>query len=242
MELSVVTLWSDASPVHQQLVQYFLAEAFPVPTRFLWVVNTEAARFQGLLDASAQRLRARGHDVDVTACSQRPPPGPLGKHQHVASLYQLVLPRLQTPLVLTVEDDMLPRAGDYIQAANALAMNRTCGALSALYRSRNNPEAACAAVGPDCWRRTPKYRSVPPIPLRIAFVGAGFALYRTAALRAGAPFRAGFVGPALHGWDANLCLDLRRLGWDVALHGAIRVEHHCPEVLSWCARTGETLA
>jgi hypothetical protein len=37
-------------------------------------------------------------------------------------------------------------------------------------------------------------------------------------------------------------LQIRRLGWDVILHGAIKVEHHCHEVLNWCARTGQAIA
>ena len=242
MELSVVTLWSGSSPIHAELVQYFLAETFPVPTRFVWVVNTNDQETQRLLDAGGDRLRTSGHYVDLTKCLDKPGDGLLGKHQHVANLYNLVLPKLDTPLVLTAEDDNLPPAGAYARAANILATYNNCGALCALYRSRINPVNACAALAADRWYMVPKYATVPHIPLYVGFVGAGFTLYRVAALRAGAPFHAGLVRKTFHGWDANLCLQMRRLGWDVILHGAIKVGHHCQEVLNWCARTGNPIA
>lgn len=242
MELSVVTLWSGSSPIQAELIRYFLAESFPVPTRFVWVVNSNDQETQRLLDAGGNRLRTSGHHVDLTQCLDKPGDGLLGKHQHVANLYNRILPKLDTPLVLTAEDDNLPPVGAYVRAANLLATYNNCGALCALYRSRMNPENACAAWAAERWYLVPKYAMVPQIPLYVGFVGAGFTLYRVAALRAGSPFHAGFVGKSFHGWDANLCLQMRRRGWDIILHGAIKVGHHCQEVLNWCARTGHPIA
>lgn len=242
MQLSVITLWSDSSHIHAGLAEYLQAESFPIPTRFVWVVNTDDQRTRRLLDATCNRLRTRGHHVDFTECPDKPGDGLLSKHEHVASLYNRVLHKLETDLVLTVEDDNLPQAGAYAVASNALEMYKNCGALCGLYRSRMNPENACAALEADRWRKVPKYATVLPTVMRVGFVGAGFTLYRVAAFRSGAPFQAGFIGRTLHGWDANLCLHMRRLGWEVFLHGAIRVSHHCQEVLTWCARTGEPIA
>src|SRR5437868_4785170 len=128
-ELSVVTLWSGFSPIHAELLQYLCAEQFPQPTRFVWVVNTQRQETQQLLDDGGKHLQDRGHELEIVACLDRPGPGLLGKHQHVAKLYNLVLPKLHTPLVLLLEDDNLPPPGAYAEAAGTLAQNSNCGAV-----------------------------------------------------------------------------------------------------------------
>ena len=75
MRLSVVTLWSDFSPIHAGLARYFLEESFPVPTRFVWVVNTDDRGRRQFLYAAANRLRTSGHHVDLAECSDKPGDG-----------------------------------------------------------------------------------------------------------------------------------------------------------------------
>jgi hypothetical protein len=241
-ELSVVTLWSDFSPVHAEVIQYLRAEQFPQPTQFIWVVNASRPETHQLVCAGGVALQVRGHHLDIISSFDKPGEGLLGKHQHVARLYNMALPRIDTPLVLVVEDDNLPMVGGYAQAAATLGQHPKTGALCALYRARMNPENACAALAPDCWDRFPVYEKVPRFAFPVSFVGAGFTLYRAPAFRSGAPFHADFAGEYLHGWDANLCLQMRKHGWQILLHGGIRVEHHCREVLEWCTRNGQSIS
>ena len=180
--------------------------------------------------------------MDVIECLDKPVDGVMGKHKHIANLYNLALPKLETAVVLVVEDDSLPLPGAYARAAATLATYGNCGALSALYRTRTNPRSACTSIAVDHWGSAPEYAKVPRELLRVGFVGAGFTLYRLSAFRAGSPFHVSVIGGIVHGWDANLCLQMRRDCWDILLDGRERVGHHCREVLDWCARTKQPIA
>ena len=116
MELSVVTLWSGFSPIHAELTQYLSSEAWPLPSRFVWVVNTNDPDTKRVVDDCGHRLIAKGHRLDVIECLDKPVDGVMGKHKHIANLYNLALPKLETAVVLVVEDDSLPLPGAYARA------------------------------------------------------------------------------------------------------------------------------
>jgi hypothetical protein len=146
------------------------------------------------------------------------------RHQHVAQLYSSVLPRVMEDTVLTFEDDMRAPADAARRLADNLGYGKQIGVVGATYAMPHNESEVCAGDSRDGgWGRTPRWEEIPHAPIDFGCVGGGCTLWANWALQ-GTTIQ--LQWERYLGWDAMLCLDLKRKGYKVRLHGGVRCDHH----------------
>jgi hypothetical protein len=148
----------------------------------------------------------------------------MARHQHVARLYASVLPRVTEDTLLTLEDDMAPTSDAARRLADELGYGKNLGVVAATYAMPHNEKEVCAGDSHDGgWGHTPRWEEVPGAPIDVGCVGGGCTLWANWAIR-NSPIRLRWE--QFLGWDAVLCLDVRRRGYKVRLHGGVRCNHH----------------
>ncbi|MGH9943027.1 MAG: glycosyltransferase [Pyrinomonadaceae bacterium] len=150
-----------------------------------------------------------------------------GRHQHVARLYATVFPRIGEDTVLTLEDDTEPPPDAARRLGEELGHHHhraEVGAVAAAYAMPHNEHEVCAGDGRDGgWGHPPRWDQLPHAPIDVGCVGGGCTMWANWALRR-FPLRVKWE--QLLGWDAVLCLELRRRGYRIRLHGGVRCRHH----------------
>src|SRR5262249_47649010 len=128
--------------------------------------------------------------------------------------------------IFTLEDDIEPP----LDAARKLCMELgwrswgNIGAVAALYGMPHNEHEVCAGDGQDGgWGHSLQWEQVPYEPLDVGCVGGGCTVWANWALHR---YPLHQLWNQLLGWDAVLCVELRRRGFRIRLHGDVRCTHH----------------
>lgn len=231
--MAIVTLLAGRDDVFERWHMFLLQAELP-PRAALYVVdNSSRSEFTrhalAVCEEIATTRRLVHLDYALAGGPYRPrsgePYSAEGRHLHVARLYATVLPRVREDLVLTLEDDVepprdaLPRLGIEVGFPSLGKI----GAIAAAYPMPQNPTTACAGEGDDRWGPSIPLVKLPPEPLDIGFVGGGCTIWANWALQ---ELPVNFWWQQGLGWDAALCLQMRRRGYRVRLHGGVRCEHH----------------
>lgn len=234
---SIVTLWRGGwNAAQRELVEWFDRERFPRGAHFIWVTVAESETERQLRALwHARDGHGAGHSLELITTPEPRASSAVEKHQTVAALYNRALEKVSSELVLFVEDDVIaaPGAVEEILAAEP-RLPADAAAIMAAYRSRLLPACMCASDQQGRYLPCPAHDATKPI--ECAWIGGGFTLYRTRWLHAFRPFfmeeRAGIV----HGWDVNLCRQIRSAGGRLFVHPGIRAQHRCVEVIRYCGQ------
>jgi len=149
------------------------------------------------------------------------------RHLHIARLYAGVMPRVTEDVLLTLEDDIEPPP-DAIRELGKELIDRSRGdtaVVGAAYHMPHNEREVCAGEGDggNGWGSSPHWQHLPLWPHEVACVGGGCTVWANRALRR-VPVHVRWG--QLLGWDGVLCLELKRRGHRVVLHGGVRCRHH----------------
>ncbi len=146
-------------------------------------------------------------------------------HNLVARYYSRALAATPEQLVLSWEDDTIPRTDEALaRLAGRLLPNRVIAAVGALYCARQNSDAAVASRSSDAWIPY-TMAEIPPKPMRVGMLAGGFTLYVRQALES-VPFQGARQTPSeMLGWDGNLSRALHTEGWEMHLDGSVRCTH-----------------
>jgi len=230
--LGVVTLWGGRTPIMDQLLQWYAAVEMPPQTRVYWMDNTGSATQRKKLEKAIAAMARRVESVTLTDGGDHYHVAPgesyltRERHQHVANLYNLLLPRVGEDLVLFVEDDNLPGMESLRLLHECMTLWGKVAGVGAVYRSRNTPDRVCASLDLEAWR-APLLSSLPPFPVPAGMLGGGCTLYWNSALRKALPFLCTFhaTNGSLTGWDGNLGRALTSHNYKLLLHGGVHVDH-----------------
>jgi hypothetical protein len=215
----------------------FLLEAELPPRTALYVVdNSGRPEFTRTALDICQRIAASRqlHQLDFASLGRPYHPAAdeswfaAARHLHVARLYASVLPRVGEDLVLTLEDDMDPPRDAARRLVEAIGFRSqgNVGVAAAAYPMAHDDRVVCASwgeAGGERWGPSVGWEQLPDGPLDVAFVGGGCSVWAGWAVRAD-PVHLRWRDRL--GWDAVRCLNLRRRGYRVRLHGGVRCRHH----------------
>jgi hypothetical protein len=215
-------------------IQFLQSAEFPAKTS-LYVVDKNSGRpeFTQKAWAACMQLsinRSFSHlDFAPTGSPYQPkdrePYFVKGRHLHVAKLYAGILPRIAEDLVLTLEDDVEPPpdAPRILGSEIGFPSRSKLAAVAAAYPMPQDATAACAGRGTDEWGGRVAWNQLAGEPIDIGCVGGGCTVWANWALK---QVPVNFWWDRGLGWDAALCVQLRRLGYQLRLHGGVRCEHH----------------
>ncbi len=239
---TVVTLWRTGWSASQAAVMAWLqGEDWEPGTKFLWSAPSGSETMEQLERAVGQFPAEGEFEFEAMDAPSASPNGLVEKHALVAGLYMEAVQRCTTEKVLFLEDDNLPLVGAYPRLR--AAFERTAAdvaAIMGIYRSRRLPAKVCARnrTGYLDW-----HMAAAATQLEVEWLGGGFTLYRRKALVQGLPYNPIVTsGGIMKGWDVVLCEKLRREKFRFIIDGTNRVAHACPEVISWCRKTGQAIS
>lgn len=230
--LGIVTLWGGKSKVVDRLLKWYQDEEFPPYTSLYWVENGDVEDVR--LKEHVKSLCNKFKNISLTSSRGSYKPSSEGeeylvweRHQHVANLYNAVIPRVNEDLLLFVEDDCIPPMGGLRKLHDCIKPWGGVALVGGAYASRTSPEHACASVRTAFWGDSPKLESLPEEPIQVGMIGGGFTLAGNWALKKALPFECNRhpANNSLTGWDGNLGICLNKLGYRAYLHGGVKVEH-----------------
>jgi hypothetical protein len=231
--LGIVSLLAGRMSSLDRWTQFLLTAELPPKTALYIVDNSGNSNFtRRALDAcmrvAAQRALCHldyaligqpyKSDVSEMYLAKR-------RHLHVAGLYSKVLPRVTEDLVLTLEDDVEPPL-DAVRRLGEEFGYPKIGAVAAAYPDAGFAGFVCAGLGTEGWGPTVNWQDLPFELIDVGCVGGGCTLWANWALQDSV---AHLQWDLSIGWDGVLCMDLRRNGYRVRLHGGVRCQHHIHE-------------
>jgi hypothetical protein len=150
----------------------------------------------------------------------------ISKHEHVARLYNKILPRVTEDLTFFWEDDVIPLVKNPLSLLVDHWDCQTVGGICAMYPSREHPSNIMGSPAHDFWHNIPllsdvRGRTCP----NYGFIPGGFALFQTAFVREALPLYPQKPGGNLRGWDGQLSQCIRDHGWKLVLDGKVECEH-----------------
>jgi hypothetical protein len=217
-------------------------ERFPDDTRFIWV-TVENSECERQLRAHWRNLEQRGPTWTCELIGTPSPDvlNPRDKHTAIASLYNLAFERIAGDHVLLIEDDVIASAGAVQRIIDSrLKLPGDTAAVMATYRSRVVPESICASDARGHYHPWPKGNRSEWIECE--WIGGGFTLYQRSWIERCRPVFMEERGGRISGWDVNLCRKIKEGGGRLFVDPAIRGEHRCSEVLSYCRKHGQAVA
>jgi glycosyl transferase family 2 len=234
--LAIVSLLAGRDDTFDRWAGFVLEAELPPRTALYVVDNGGRPEFTRMAFDTCQRITAARHltHLDYGSVGSRYDGAPgeswfaEGRHRHVARLYASVLPRVGEDLILTLEDDMDPprdaarRLGEEI----GFRGQGNVGVVAAAYPMPHDQRVACAGWGADGgerWGPSVGWEQLSGDAMGVDFVGGGCTVWANWAVRDHP------VHPQWRhqlGWDAVLCLAVRRRGFGVRLHGGVRCRHH----------------
>jgi len=234
-----VTLWSG-NETGLRVLEWLATADVPPNSVLYWVDNSDG-RMTGHLRLEWERRLSRRFLKLVWidgGGSYRAAPGEhllkVGRHLHVADLYNLVFPRIFEEIVVTLEDDIVPPPEGVRTLLRVLVESGRTGMVAGVYRNRVSPTDICATLSERLWRDAPRYDSLPAEPFEVGMSGGGFALIPNRALQQALPLRCATAGQyVLLGWDGNFGKDLAALGFRRMVHPGVRCAHLCREVADY---------
>jgi hypothetical protein len=233
--LGIVSLLAGRDDTFARWAEFLLHAELPPKTALYVVDNSGRAEFMGKAFDACQRIadERRMLHLDFSCLGQAYRPADSEpylerrRHQHVASLYAAVFPRVGEDLILSLEDDVeapldaVRRLGEEIGYRSRGAV----GVVAASYSMPHEPGMVCAGLGDEAWQTLIRWEQVPGCLMDVGFVGGGCAVWANWALR-GYPIHLRWDPILILGWDGVLCQALRRRGYRVVLHGGVRCRHH----------------
>lgn len=237
--LALATVWGPENAASAEVLNWYLKAEKSPHTRVYWLDNSGSPEFRNKLElCSASHLGVEsvtiidgGKPFDMTGKTHRV----LGRHEHVANLYNILLPQIAEDIVCLIEDDNIGPLDGIKKICEPIFANTAVAGVSGLYRSRSNPNRAAASMDSRAWK-SPLIADVKPDLVRAGMLGGGFTAYANWALRRCLPCHCTVVEGSLLGWDANIGIEMARNNCELFIHGGVRVDHRCPEVLEHIAK------
>lgn len=234
--MTLVSLLAGRRKFLPQWETWLLEATFPLATRIVLVDNSGDQEFAATIRSFARRLWER---PEVSAVSFRaegkrysPAEGEsyfeMGRHVHVANLYQEIFPTLTGDLYFTLEDDVIPPKDALTRMIEDVWMpNEKVGAVAGAYSMPTSKAHITAATVGDKWSMgIISWNDLPKGPMRVGFTGGGCTLWNAAAISDTLPIRA-YMDPneGIRGWDNNLSRSLTTNGHEIYVHGGVRCKH-----------------
>ncbi len=153
------------------------------------------------------------------------------RHEFVPYLYNQILPHVNTDWLVLLEDDVTPPLNGLKKLVEAFSIKNKCGAISGAYPSRTGKGRIVAAkLGPDYWKEFFYESEVNEDKIyQAGFIAGGFALWNMGQVKKCLPFRfrkkqiEGRIAP--YGWDTNLSNDVKKMGFNLFIHGGVKCGH-----------------
>lgn len=237
--LGIITLWSGKSNCTDDVLDWYKNATIPKNTSLYWLDNSGDELFSNKLWKFANVNKERFTSITIIKCGEpyviKTSHKEKDRHQYVADLYNKIIPRVYEDLSLFIEDDNVAGYSDLRTLSDSLLPNQRIAAVGAAYRSRNSPHVCCAAINLDEWIDCPNFDLLRNAPLRVGMIGGGFTLYLTSALKKALPMSCMLHERknALIGWDGQIGRTFTKLGYQLILHGGVKIEHKCNEVLEF---------
>jgi hypothetical protein len=231
--LGIVSLLAGREQSFQRWTNFLLHADLPPKTSLYVVDNSGRPEFSQMALDTCQRIASiRGLTHLQFAINGQPYQGGhtepyfvKSRHLHVARLYASLLPRITDDLILTLEDDVDPPQDTVRKLGQEFgwASDNPIGAVAAAYAMPQNANWVCAGRGSTGWGAAISWEDMPMEPFDVSCVGGGCTIWANWAVH-GHPVN--FWWERGLGWDGALCIELRRRGFQVKLHGGVRCEHH----------------
>jgi len=232
--LAVVSLLAGRDETFERWERFLMRAELPPLTSLYVLDNSGCAEFTRRAFDACRRIaseRALTHlDFSTVGRRYRAAEGEdylvKTRHLHVARLYADLLPRVTEDVILTLEDDIEAPADAVAELGKEL-VDRSRGetaVVGAAYAMPHDESLVCAGEGDGGgWGSSVAWRNLPPWPYEVACVGGGCTVWANWALRR---FPVHLRWEQLLGWDGVQCLELKRRGYRVVLHGGVRCRHH----------------
>lgn len=148
------------------------------------------------------------------------------KHQHVANLYNEIIPKINEDFILTFEDDVVPPLDGVKKLFDEISLPTKIGAIGGVYASPTNKTETTASLDEGIWQNNIPLQNIPKSPIKVNFIGGGFTLWNNSAIKKIVPAIVSFNKyGGLTGWDNNFSLKIREKGYNIYLHGDVICEH-----------------
>jgi predicted O-methyltransferase YrrM/glycosyltransferase involved in cell wall biosynthesis len=231
--LAIVSLLAGRDEVFHRWAKFLLNAELPPRTSLYVVDNSGCRRFSEQAFDTCQRIariRKLSH-LHFASSGERYQPSTgepylaRDRHLHVAQLYASILPRVTDELILTLEDDVEPPTDAVRRLGEEFgwASRGQIAVVGAAYAMPQDTNHVCVGLGNEEWGAAIPWRNLKTTPIDVGFVGGGCTMWANWALHDN-PIN--FWWDKRLGWDAALCLQLRRRGFSIKLHGGVRCQHH----------------
>lgn len=228
----ILTMWGPVTPATDDVLSWYASADLPPNCRVWWSADHSDTRLMRSLSGCRVVLEA-GH-VPVTIMDSGRPWQPtelgsrdFGRHLHVASLYNKIVPRIDDDMVMFVEDDTVGPLDGIKRLLERIRPGGDVVTAGARYRSRSSPASCCASSDPSRWASIPYDIQA---DTDCGMIGGGFTLHSNWMLKKCLPLRC-TASPNLMGWDANLGSSIRANGGRIIIRPGVDADHKCAEVL-----------
>lgn len=229
--LAVVSLLAGRQTTFEIWKNWILNADIPDYTSLYIVDNSRDRKFGQDLSKFLTSLGGRYKEIHLFTDDREPlSSSEEDIYRHIGLLYNIVFGKIGTePLIMTLEDDVEPPINAIKLLHSQMQDNKTIGAVGGVYRCPHSINLACAAYSFDKWENCPGFESVKGIN-QCGFIGGGCTLYKTSAVKSSLPLVT-TIKPNLLGWDANLSMKIRSLGYKILLDGNVYCKHHIHGVI-----------
>jgi predicted O-methyltransferase YrrM len=231
--LAIVSLLAGREETFHRWANFLLNADLPPKTSLYVVDNSGNSQFSEMAFDTCQRIATiRKLTYLHFAASGQPYQSCAGepyffkdRHLHVARLYASILPRITEELVMTLEDDIEPPLDAVRKLGEEFGWHSRgqTAVVGSSYAMPQDTNCVCAGLGNEEWGSGIRWKALPKRPIDVGCVGGGCTMWANWALH-GHPVN--FWWHKGLGWDAALCIQFRRRGFTVKLHGDVRCEHH----------------
>ncbi len=231
-QYSIVSLMAGRAQFLAQWRDWLAATDLPPHVELVVLDNSRDPAFASLLREAVESVQSRFGAVRMVRDNREPTPKPglWDVYEHVAHLYNSALFGLQSDYVLTLEDDILPPLNGFRRLCQDYEPRGKVGAIGGLYRTRQSPDIAIGGTSHDYWHGRITMAAARSALTEVGFMGGGFTLWNAGCLHMALPCRIQLRppdNPKPHGWDGNLCLDIRQRGYRLIMDGFVECEHFC---------------
>jgi glycosyltransferase involved in cell wall biosynthesis len=149
--------------------------------------------------------------------------------EHVAWLYNRILPQISEDMAIMLEDDVVPPLDAVKRIVSEVPAKTKIGAVSGAYLSRRGKGRITAAFGLDFYDRRIFTKDLQDKIMQVGCIAGGFTVVNNALLKKCLPFRFGYLDNIPTGWDSYFSRQIQSLGFAVCIHGGIQCAHNFEE-------------
>lgn len=147
-------------------------------------------------------------------------------HSHVANIYNEIFQFIKSDFILTFEDDIIPPLDGIKQLHDHIVSPTKIGAIGASYiLSQKNKDIITASLNKTNWKFNIHTNQLNKGVKDVGFIGGGFTLWSNFAVQKCLPLYIEYGKDFLHGWDYNLCKDIRMNGYEIKLDTNLQCDH-----------------